>query len=162
MTQAQTPRLAIIGCGSVVAHHLLPALLRIGWRPTVLVDRSRANCEKLLAQLGRRAQVTIAADWKEVEGQFDAAIVATPSATHGPIGNALAERGIHVFMEKPLAHTLAQAEQMVARADLRGSVLAVGLLRRHLTIARWTKALIASGLLGRIERFEGAKKPAQR
>ena len=60
MTQAQTPRLAIIGCGSVVAHHLLPALLRIGWRPTVLVDRSRANCEKLLAQLGRRAQVTIA------------------------------------------------------------------------------------------------------
>jgi predicted dehydrogenase/nucleoside-diphosphate-sugar epimerase len=154
MTQAATPRLAIIGCGSVVAHHLLPALLRIGWRPAVLVDRSRTNCEKLLAQIGRRAPVTIVSDWTEAEGKFDAAIVATPSATHGAIGHALAERGIHVFMEKPLAHTLAQAERMVAAADARGSVLAVGLLRRHLAVARWTKALLASGLLGRIERFE--------
>jgi predicted dehydrogenase/nucleoside-diphosphate-sugar epimerase len=154
MTQVGTPRLALIGCGSVVAHHLLPALLRIGWRPSVLVDRSRTNCEKLVAQMGRRAPVTIAADWTEVEGQFDAAIVATPSATHGAIGNALAGRGIHVFMEKPLAHTVIQAERMVATAEEKGSVLAVGLLRRHLAIARWTRALLASGLLGRIERFE--------
>jgi predicted dehydrogenase/nucleoside-diphosphate-sugar epimerase len=154
MTQTGLPRLAIIGCGSVVAHHLLPALLRIGWRPTVLVDRSRANCERLLTQVGRRHPVTIATDWTEAAGQFDAAIVATPSATHGAIGTALAERGVPLFMEKPLAHTLGQAERMVAAAAASGSVLAVGLLRRHLTIARWTKALIASGRLGRIERFE--------
>jgi predicted dehydrogenase len=154
MTPVETPSLALIGCGSVAAHYLLPALLRIGWQPTILVDRSRPHCEKLLAQLDPRAPVTIANDWTDVEGQFDAAIVATPSVTHGPIGNALAERGIHLFIEKPLAHTLTQAEKMVARADLRGSVLAVGLRRRHLTISRWTKALIASGTLGRVERFE--------
>ncbi|EHM01323.1 oxidoreductase, NAD-binding domain protein [Acetobacteraceae bacterium AT-5844] len=157
MTQAEGPRLAIIGCEDVVAHHLLPSLLRIGWLPTVLVDRSRARCEKLLPQFGPRASVTIVSDWVEADGKFDAAIVATPSAARGTIGNALAGRGIHLLVEKPLASTLAQAEQMVATADAQGAVLAVGLLRRHLMIARWTKALLVSGILGRIERFEACE-----
>lgn len=157
MTRAEGPRLAIIGCEDVVAHHLLPSLLRIGWLPSVLVDHSRARCEKILPQFGPRASVTIASDWTEADGKFDAAIVATPSAARGAIGNALAGRGIHLLVEKPLASTLAQAEQMVATADAQGVVLAVGLLRRHLTIARWTKALLASGILGRIERFEACE-----
>lgn len=51
MTQPSKPRLAIIGCGSVVAHHLLPALMRIGWHPSVLVDRNPGHCEALLSTL---------------------------------------------------------------------------------------------------------------
>ncbi len=148
-------RLAIIGCGAVVANHLAPALRRIGWMPAVLIDPSPANIGKVAARLGRKPDRFVqAAEFAPVAGQFDAAIVASPHATHGPIGAALVDAGKHVFMEKPLAITVAECQAMIAGAERAGVVLSVGLLRRYLHVARWLKALIGQGLLGDIERFE--------
>ncbi len=149
------PRLAIIGCGAVVEHHLLPALRRAGWCPSVLVDTSAERCGRLRAAMPARGRgVVVADDWAKVAGEFDAAIVAVPHVFHGPIGRALLAAGKHVFMEKPLATTSADALAMVEEAERRGLVLTVGLLRRYLHAARWTKALVASGILGEITRFE--------
>ncbi|ACL60443.1 NAD-dependent epimerase/dehydratase family protein [Methylobacterium nodulans] len=154
-SRPDTPRLAIIGCGAVVEHHLLPALRRQGWTPEVLVDRSPARLSLLAGRTGRRRSAVITApDWREVADHFDAAVVATPHTTHGPLGLALLEAGKHVFMEKPLATTSAQATAMIAAAEEQKRVLTVGLLRRYLTVARWTRALIASGVLGTIRRVE--------
>ncbi|GJD80547.1 Inositol 2-dehydrogenase/D-chiro-inositol 3-dehydrogenase [Methylobacterium gregans] len=156
-TPAASPkaRLAIIGCGAVVDHHLLPALKRQGWAPSVLVDRSPERLALLAGRAGRRrADIATAADWREVADRFDAALVATPHTTHGPIGLGLLEAGKHVFMEKPLATTSAEGEAMIAAASRKGLVLAVGLLRRNLIIAAWTKALIASGTIGAIRRVD--------
>jgi len=147
--------LAIIGCGAVVSHHLAPALRRIGWIPTVLVDPRESNIAKVAARLGRkpdRFQTT--ADFASVVDRFDAAIVASPHVTHGPIGLALAAAGKHIFVEKPLAITAAEGRATVDAADRTGVAVTVGLLRRYLHVCRWTKALIGSGLLGDLERFE--------
>ncbi len=148
-------RLAIIGCGAVVDHHLLPALKRQGWAPSVLVDRSPERLALLAGRAGRRrVDIVTAADWREVADRFDAAVVATPHTTHGPIGLALLEAGKHVFMEKPLATTSAEGEAMIAAARVRDRVLTTGHLRRYLHIASWTRALVESGRLGRILRVE--------
>ncbi|NNM74082.1 NAD-dependent epimerase/dehydratase family protein [Enterovirga aerilata] len=149
------PRLAIIGCGAVVEHHLLPALRRAGWIPSVLVDTSQARCEHLKGRLpGKGRGVLTAGEWDSVRDSFDAAIVAAPHVFHGPIGRALVAAGKHAFMEKPLATASADAEAMVEEAERRGLTLSVGLLRRYLDVARWTKALLASGTLGEVERFD--------
>jgi predicted dehydrogenase len=154
MAQA-TPRLAIIGCGAVVAHHLLPSLKRIGWLPRVLADPTPERL-KIVAGLmgGARKGAIKTADWKSVVGEFDAAIVAAPHALHGPMGLALLDAGKHVFMEKPLATTTVDCRALVDKLTATGLALSVGLLRRYLQISRWTKALLDSGVLGPIQRFE--------
>ncbi|MBC9179319.1 NAD-dependent epimerase/dehydratase family protein [Pseudoroseomonas ludipueritiae] len=154
MSETKPIRLAIIGCGAVVQHHLLPALRRIGWRPEVLVDPSERNLTATAAIAGRSKTLIRTADWTKAAASFDAAIVAAPHALHGPIGQALIAAGKHVFMEKPLATSSVDARKMLEAAAARGTILSVGLLRRYLHIARWTKALLASGILGTIDRVE--------
>jgi nucleoside-diphosphate-sugar epimerase/predicted dehydrogenase len=154
MSETKPVRLAIIGCGAVVQHHLLPALRRIGWRPEVLVDPSERNLAATAAIAGRSKTLIKTADWTKATASFDAAIVAAPHALHGPIGQALIAAGKHVFMEKPLATTSSDARKMLEAAAARGTILSVGLLRRYLHIARWTKALLDSGILGTIQQAE--------
>lgn len=148
-------RLAIIGCGAVVDHHILPSLRRLGWLPSVLVDRSPERMALLAGKLGSKGRtVARAADWREVADRFDAAIVAVPHVLHGPIGLELLAAGKHLFMEKPLAVTTKQCEAMVATADERGVALRVGLLRRYLHAVRWLKALLDARVLGEVKRFD--------
>ncbi len=149
------PRLAIVGCGAVVDHHLVPALKRVGWMPSVLIDTSPERIKIVARKMGSKGKTALTGfDWRAMLGEFDAAVVAVPHALHAPIGTALLEAGKHVFMEKPLATTVADCERMIAAARTKGVTLSVGLLRRYLRIARWTKALIASGTLGDIEHFD--------
>src|SRR5581483_5096919 len=154
MSSKQLPRLAIIGCGAVVDHHLVPALKRVGWMPSVLIDTSPKRIGVVAQRMGSKGKTAITgSDWRALLDQFDAAIVAVPHSLHAPIGIGLAEAGKHVFMEKPLATNTADCEQMIEAADARGVVLSVGLLRRYLRIARWTKALLDAGVLGEIKHF---------
>ena len=55
----------------------------------------------------------------------DGVILATPPAHHAPATITLVERGLHVFVEKPMATTLADAEAMVAAAERAGVTLGV-------------------------------------
>lgn len=149
------PRLAIIGCGAVVDYHLLPALKRQGWLPSVLIDTSPAGIKAVARRMGANGKsVLTGSDWRAMVGEFDAAVVAVPHMLHAPIGIGLLDAGKHVFMEKPLATKVADCERMIQAADAKGVVLSVGLLRRYLRIARWTKALIDSGTLGEIKSFD--------
>lgn len=154
MTAQAGDRLAIIGCGAVVDHHILPSLRRLGWVPTVLVDRSPERMALAAGKLGGKGRSIVKVpDWRAAADHFDAAIVAVPHALHGPIGLDLLGSGKHLFMEKPLAVASAQCEAMIQSAGERRLSLRVGLLRRYLHGARWLKALLDSGTLGEIKRF---------
>jgi predicted dehydrogenase len=61
---------------------------------------------------------------------LDAAIVATPTKYHTAVAGDLMRRGIHVLVEKPLAASLAQAEELVAIGSRAGVVLQVGHIER--------------------------------
>jgi predicted dehydrogenase/nucleoside-diphosphate-sugar epimerase len=155
MTSRAVPRLAIIGCGALVEHHLLPALRRLGWLPSVLIDTSPKRIKVIAGKMGRKGINALAgSSWQPLSDQFDAAIVAVPHALHFPIGTALLDAGKHVFMEKPLAITGHECRAMIAAAETSGATLSVGLLRRYLRIAQWTRALLESKVLGEVQSFE--------
>jgi predicted dehydrogenase/nucleoside-diphosphate-sugar epimerase len=153
MTAKGQTRLAIIGCGAVAQQHLLPALRRIGWRPDVLVDPSSRNLVASKRLIRKSQSLLTVSDWATATDAFDAAIVAAPHALHGPIGLALAQAGKHIFMEKPLAVRTSECEELLAAAAKANLMVSVGLLRRYLYATNWTKALVCSGLLGRIRSF---------
>lgn len=153
-------RLAIIGCGAYAQDLVAPALRRIGWRPAVAVDPAPGSADALLRRTGRTDGAASVPDWTVAADAFDAAVLAVPSASHGPVGAALAAAGKHVFVPAPLATTVAAAETLLAAAERAGTVLAAGSPRRHLRVARWTEALIRSGTLGTIRRFEAREGAA--
>ena len=147
------PRLAVIGCGAVASERHLPALADLGWRPRVLVDPcvERASA---LAQRYKVGRVIRHVSDLAQEG-VEAALVATNAASHARVALPLLNRGVHVFVEKPLATSIGDARAMVnAAANAPAAVLAVGHMRRFLFVNRWVKMLIERGALGAVESFD--------
>ena len=145
-------RLAVIGCGAVTERCHLPAAARLDDAEVVMVvDRDRDRAETLAEQFGI---ARVAGDFREAIDSADAAIVALPHNLHAPVSSALLSAGLHVLVEKPMALTAAECEEMLEAARQRGVVLAVGHMRRFLHNAAFAKAAIEAGLLGRLLDFD--------
>lgn len=85
----------------------------------------------------------------------EAVVLATPHKQHAAQVIAAAQRGKHVFVEKPFAMAKADAEAMVAAARAAGVVLALGHNRRFLPATAEMKRLLAEGALGTVLHAEG-------
>src|SRR5689334_23769811 len=84
-----------------------------------------------------RAQAAAAASGAEalsdasaLLGRVDAVVVAVPTAQHLSVARPFLERGVHVLVEKPMATSLAEADEMIALAKETGACLAVGQTER--------------------------------
>lgn len=73
----------------------------------------------------------------------DAVVVTAPTAYHHALGMQVLAAGRHLFMEKPIAATLAQAEELAATARARGLVLQVGHIERYSAAIRALRARTA-------------------
>ena len=145
-------RIAMIGCGAVTAQAHLPVATRAeGARVTLLVDQNKGRADALARQFGVPG---VATDPDAVHGAADAAIVALPHFLHAPVCVDLLRSGIHVLVEKPMALTAADCNAMMAAADDGRAVLAVGLMRRFLTMFRFVRDTIQSGVLGQVRRLD--------
>jgi predicted dehydrogenase len=76
------------------------------------------------------ARTRAVADFRELIGEIDAAIVATPTSSHHAIGSELLAGGVPVLIEKPLAGTSEEANELAALARRQGVVLQVGHVER--------------------------------
>ncbi len=72
----------------------------------------------------------VAADHRELLEHADAAIVATPTRWHHEVALEILNRGVHVFVEKPLAASVREADELVAAARHRDVILQVGHIER--------------------------------
>jgi predicted dehydrogenase len=63
-------------------------------------------------------------------GQVDAVSIATPTILHAEIGEQFLNQGVHVLVEKPIAHTLEDADRLIRAAHANARVLQVGHLER--------------------------------
>jgi predicted dehydrogenase len=118
---------------------------RLAW----LCDRD----EERLARYGARhpdACTTTRFDDLLDDADLTAVVIATPVVTHHELARAALLAGKHVFVEKPLALSAPEAEELVALAEERELVLMPGhLLLYHPGIVK-LKALVDSRELGRL------------
>lgn len=63
--------------------------------------------------------------------KLDAIVICAPSQTHAEVTIAALEVGVHVFVEKPMCITLADADRIVEARDRTGKVVQVGYMKRH-------------------------------
>lgn len=117
-------RFGLVGAGWIARDHVA-ALEEIGGSELVAVcDVDAGRAEELARPTGARVYT----DWVQLLAgeELDALWVCTPPLAHrGPAVAAL-ERGVHVYLEKPIARTLEDAAAIVAAADESAAVCAVG------------------------------------
>jgi predicted dehydrogenase len=78
------------------------------------------------------------------------AIIASPNALHAPMGEACAERGVHILVEKPIAETLAAANGLAAAVERAGVALLVGHHRRYNPVIEKAREIVRGGGVGRL------------
>jgi predicted dehydrogenase len=124
-----TLRTAVIGVGHLGRQHarLHSNLAAEGLTEFVSVcDLDESTAREIAAE--RKVEWTT--DWQKLGRSVDAVSLAVPTESHCEIACALLESGIHVLVEKPIARTLAEADQMIAAAAKGGALLQVGHLER--------------------------------
>jgi UDP-N-acetylglucosamine 3-dehydrogenase len=79
---------------------------------------------------------------------IDAVVIAVPTDLHGDMAIAAARAGKHIFCEKPLARTIAQAEALIAETEKAGVKLAVGHVVRYFSEYAAARDMVLRGELG--------------
>jgi UDP-2-acetamido-3-amino-2,3-dideoxy-glucuronate N-acetyltransferase len=80
----------------------------------------------------------------------DAVVLATPSLTHYPLGTQVLNAGKHLYVEKPLATTLKDAQALVDLAKIKQKTLMVGHLLMYHPAMNRMKQILDSGALGEL------------
>jgi predicted dehydrogenase len=88
--------------------------------------------------------------------EVEALMVATPHSTHLEMVQAATDAGKHVFVEKPLALTVAEAKACVTAAERSGTILQVGHHRRRQPAIRRLGELVRDGGLGVVHQLESS------
>lgn len=123
---AQDIATAVIGVGYLGRFHAQKYAQLPGSRLVAVVDANAEAAQRVGAELA----VAGLTDYRDVLDQVQAISIAVPTPLHHAIACEALERGIHVLVEKPIATTVREAEEMVAVARRRGCVLQVGHLER--------------------------------
>ena len=69
-------------------------------------------------------------DYRQMIGSVDAVSIAVPTQCHHAVAKAFLAAGVHVLLEKPIAETLAQADELIALADKSRLVFQIGFVER--------------------------------
>jgi predicted dehydrogenase len=124
---AEPLRIAVIGIGHLGRHHARILSALDGARLTAVVDTIGERAESAAASTGAAAHT----DYRDLLESVDAVTVAVPTELHREVALPFLERGISVLVEKPMARSLEEADEMIAAARESGATLAVGQTERY-------------------------------
>ena len=122
---APPPRVAVIGCGEFGRNHVR-VYRELGAHIAGVYDSEPARRRRIAAEFGVPALDGI----EHLAGRVDAASVAVPTVSHAQVGCALLAQGIDVLVEKPMASSLADADELIASARRHDRILQVGHVER--------------------------------
>src|SRR5262245_53031495 len=141
--------IAVAGCGEWGRNHVRVLAGLPGAKLLHVADPDPAR-RAVAATLAPEATVSDSLDPALADPRVQAVAVSSPSPTHAPIGRQVLDAGKDLFVEKPLAPTLADAEDLAARAKQAGRILMVGHLLLYHPAVRHLKRLLERGGLGRL------------
>lgn len=146
----KTLKVGVVGCGY--------------WGPNLIRNfRQNPECElkvvcdmseQRLAHMRRlHADIATTTQYDDLlnDPDLDAVVVATPVRFHFEMAKAALSVGKHVFIEKPMARTAAEGEELVALAERRGLVLMVGHTFLFSPAVRRMKEIIDAGDIGTVQ-----------
>lgn len=148
MSNAKSLNIALIGAGRIGSFHAESIARRIpNANLAAVADPAPGAARRLADSLDCEvAHSDPAALWRDP--QVQAVLIATPARFHAPLAEAAANAGKHVFCEKPMALTIAEADRVIAAAAANKVHLQVGFNRRWDRAFAEGRAAIDAGKIG--------------
>ncbi|MEY3007299.1 MAG: hypothetical protein RI942_1641 [Pseudomonadota bacterium] len=143
-------RIGVVGLGNIAQQHIKNVL-----EGHVRHAKLTAICSRSESDYRRSLDVAHFTDYRELiaSGLCDAVVVATPTYSHLDVGAAVLDAGLHLMMEKPMGLSIAEGEELVARANRSGAVAALMLNQRADPLFLRMREIVASGDLGDLIRI---------
>lgn len=144
---------ALIGCGRIATNHV-KAVLNNHLEFTAVCDIDPDHIESLLEKHGLEKDTSIKryTDYKKMveENELDLVAIATESGVHAEIALYCIDHGIHCIIEKPVAMSIQDADEIIRRSDEKGvKVSACHQNRFNVAVQEMRKALEA-GRFGKL------------
>src|SRR2546422_11439037 len=149
-------KVGVVGCGY--------------WGPNLVRNfRALPDCSlKMMCDVSQERLAHLRALYPEVEGEadfrhmlngagLDAVVIATAVRLHYPMAKASLLAGKHTFIEKPMAASSRECEELVRIAEEKGVVLMVGHTFLYSPVVKKIKEIVDSGDLGEI-RYIAARR----
>ncbi len=141
-------RIGVLGCGNIArAAHLRSLAGSTGAKVVAIAD---ADAASLSAARALAPDAKCVAHYSDVlaEPDVDAVIIALPPAMHAEATVSALQRGKHVYVEKPLATTVADAARVITTWQGSGLTGMIGFNYRFNPIVRQARSRIAAGAIG--------------
>jgi predicted dehydrogenase len=146
-------RAAVVGVGAFGRNHARVyhelAQQGAGVELVAVVDKDAARAQEVARQFGCEALTTLA----DLHGRIDAASVAVPTSDHLEVARALMQDGVDVLIEKPLAASLADADELIRLAQRTSRIVQVGHLERFNPAVRATIPLLTRPMFFEVHRL---------
>lgn len=142
-------RVAVVGCGEFGRNHsrVYREMESVELAGIFDLDAARASA------IAQEFQARTFSNIEELRGAVDAASVAVPTVAHREVGCALMELGIDVLVEKPMATTVAEADELIATAKRQARILQVGHVERFNPAVRAVEPLVNRPLFFEVHRL---------
>lgn len=119
-------KIGVIGAGAMGKHHarICASLAKAGLFGIADIDLARGQ------ELAREYNAEFFADHKEILPLIDAVIIASPTSTHFQVARDCINAGKDLLVEKPIAKTSQEAQELIDISGKNGLVFAVGMIER--------------------------------
>lgn len=146
-------KIALIGVGKMGMSHLAIANMTPGIEVAAICDTSKP----LLRILEKNTKFKCYSDYKKMidEVSLDGIMINVPNAFHLDIAKYCIEKGIHIFVEKPLTLSYADSKALVELAKKRGVKGQVGYVNRFHQIFQRVKYLLEQNVIGKVTSYTG-------
>ncbi|SFR60834.1 Gfo/Idh/MocA family protein [Halogeometricum limi] len=149
MSSRKAPQIGIVGLGNI-GHHHADRLVEFGANLAGGLDIQ----PEARSRFGEKYGVDTYEERDALYDAVDAVVITTPNRFHEEYAVAALDAGLHVLLEKPLAHSLESAERIAAAAERADGVCMVGFNNRFGNPVRVLKSYQAEGRFGDVRHVE--------
>lgn len=119
-------RTAVVGVGYLGKYHAEKLALLPHSQLVAVCDIDHERC----LEQAQKYRVKAVSDYRSLIGSIDAVSIAVPTSLHHEVGLFFLNNGVHVLLEKPIATTLVEADELISAAKHHQVVLQIGHLER--------------------------------
>ena len=138
-------RVGVVGLGMMGQHHAR-VYSQLGYNLVGVVDADMKRAK----ETGEKYGASYYTDYSELISQVDAVSIVVPTTLHRQIATEFMGQGVHCLVEKPIASTLEEAQDMIRVAEENHVKLAVGHIERFNPAVQKLKEIIDEGTLGQL------------
>ncbi|KUO42687.1 MAG: hypothetical protein APU95_04460 [Hadesarchaea archaeon YNP_N21] len=139
-------KILVVGCGSIGERHIRNLkLISAGEIIACDIDKGRLSIMRKKYEVDTYTELRKALDYG-----VDAVIVSTPPNTHVSIALKAVEENAHLFIEKPISHTLRGVDELIRRAASKNLTLLVGYNFRFHPGLLLVKKMLDKGEIGKV------------